>query len=184
MTSAAERLSAAAWHDAHLAFAYLGETLWWICVVDEMLKDSPGQVDYLAARHDFPAEAHLKGLRYARNRFAHDGDVLEAVDAGPGPQEYGDEGRWVWRDLPPADRARHGESEYDEVLRGVSVGTTLDIVLPFLRGYARHYVDGLRGGLGTGVIARVERGSPATPRFGRPNLPAYPWAALHLPPQT
>jgi len=171
MAAATDRLNTTAWHDVHLAFANLGEALWWICVVDEMLRELVGE-SYQEAQRAESVEDRLRGLRYARNRFAHDGDVLEVVDAGDGPQDYGSDGDWVWRDLPPAStsRGRRFEREYKAALCGVPVKETLNLVIPFLRGQARHYLNELRGGMGTGVNVQVERGSRPMAVFGRPSL--------------
>jgi hypothetical protein len=75
MNEAADRLARVEYSDPRAAFAALGETLWWIVMVDTSLSIGPAGAAYQAQRAN---EAHvgplLKGLQHARNRFAHDFD--------------------------------------------------------------------------------------------------------------
>ena len=142
MNEAAGRAAKAVWHDPHRAFAGMGETLWWICALDDILKRA-GNEEYLRARRDNFVDGPIKGLRHARNRFAHDGRVLDylAVHEVAGDGGLGQHTEWKWLPLPPApEEGRHGEAEYRESLEGKPINPTLQFVCNFLRGISRQYV--------------------------------------------
>ena len=143
MNGAEARASESLWHDPHIAFAGVGETLWWICALDDMMKRA-GDGEYLQARRDNFVDVLIKGLRHARNRFAHDGQVLHFVDVDEvaGDGGCGQYTHWKWSPLPPAqsEQAKRGEAEYREALAGKPINPTLTHVCNFLRMMSRHYV--------------------------------------------
>jgi hypothetical protein len=67
-------------------FAPLGETLMWVCALDELLTQA-GCKPYKDARDAHPEGCMVQGLRYARNRSLH-GDVI-ALGVGHGGAALG-----------------------------------------------------------------------------------------------
>ncbi len=142
MNSAADRMRDVHWHDPVRAFATIGETLWWVCVLDEALQRRYGN-RYLFLRD---ADEHVKqllgGMRHARNRFAHSDEVLDFVEPSTlvgsnwsGGYTVG----WKWNVLPPvpAGRGARGAQEYSDKLEGQDVWQSLVRGLSFLRGAAQ-----------------------------------------------
>jgi hypothetical protein len=145
MNEAAGRLGDAYWHDPHVAYAAAGETLFWVCALDDVLKKRMDQSWYLRARRENFVDDAIKGMRHARNRFAHDLQVLEYVEVAEvgGDGGYEQLTLWRWRQLPPADTewARRGEVEYRYSLEGKEVNSTVQMVCNFLRGISRLAVN-------------------------------------------
>lgn len=142
MNRAADRMIHVHWHEPDRAFAVIGETLWWICVLDEMLR-TKNQSAYEDGRpKDERASSLLLGMRYARNCIAHSVDVLEYIEPTAvlrtiWASQY--QASWRWRQLPPVQekRGRTGEEEYERVVAGYDVKQTLVEALTFLRSSAR-----------------------------------------------
>lgn len=138
--AAADRLAAVNWHDPHLAYAAVGETLWWITTLDTMLKRFLGETYIENRRAENVVSRQLSALRHARHRFTHAFDLLEVVEPGGDPQQqdYGTPGYWRWRPLPPSKRSggETGEREYQTFLAGKLVSSTLVNALTFLRNQA------------------------------------------------
>ena len=137
MNDAAERLMLAP-DDGYRPFVAVGEALWWIALVNELLDDAIGQDPYIADREPDPdLGRYFLAFEYVRNRFVHDGDVLEHVEPGaPDAQAY-----WRWLEQPPgiSKRGRPGEREYRELLAGRTVRATLTDYLAVLRTQAVAY---------------------------------------------
>ncbi len=135
MNAAADRLTLASPSDPDLAFSAVGETLWWVCTVDGALSNRLGR-DYRARTRDGIEDTYtprlFAGLRYARNRFTHDVDVVDYVGMADREDSVL---AWRWKSLPPigTKRGNHGESEYETLLAGYPVRQVLVHACTFLR---------------------------------------------------
>ena len=99
MTEAAGRLAVAGSWDLHRVAAAVGETVWWITLVDATLVRYHPR-DYESALADKAVrrrktEGTLEGLRYVRNQLGKSVDPAEFVCPAPGGV-----GGWAWRPLP------------------------------------------------------------------------------------
>ena len=116
MTESAARLAIADAWDLHHVAAAVGETVWWVTLVDATLvryhlRDYESALASKAVRRR-KTELTLEGLRYVRNQLGKsvEPDEFVAVAAG----DDGASG-WVWRPLPEpglgglASRARQWE---------------------------------------------------------------------------
>ena len=99
MTEAAGRLTMAGDWDVHRVAAAVGETVWWVTLVDATLvryhpRDYESALASKAVRRR-KTEGTLAGLRYVRNQLGKSVDPAEfvhrAVDGAGG---------WAWRPLP------------------------------------------------------------------------------------
>jgi hypothetical protein len=101
MTEAAGRVAAAgSWDLPHLAAA-VGETVWWVTLVDATLvRYHPRGYEAALASGDVrrrKTEEALAGLRYVRNQLGRSVDPAEFVRPGTG----GDSATaWMWSPLP------------------------------------------------------------------------------------
>lgn len=104
MSEAAGRFAAAPPWDPGRAATAVGETVWWVTLVDATLvRYHPSA--YEAALASTPArrrrtEETLEGLRYVRNQLGR----------APGPERFitpapADPGHWTWRPLPHPELA-------------------------------------------------------------------------------
>jgi hypothetical protein len=149
MEAAADRLTGTAGPDVHKAYAAVGETLWWVTILDDLLRDELGPSHKKARRRE-SVHRHLLGMRYARNRIAHHWDVIEFVVPGSStqsPSEYFDSpGYWVWIDIPRkwVGQGSGNEQHYHEVLSGQLVQATLTHTLTFLRVQVLYALEKLR----------------------------------------
>ncbi|MGH3170293.1 MAG: hypothetical protein ACRDN0_30975 [Trebonia sp.] len=141
MTEAAGRLgSAGDWELPRLATA-VGETVWWVTLVDATLvryhpRDYETALAGVAGRRQ--TEQTLEGLRYVRNQLG------SAVDPAEFVRSAGDDGSacWTWRPLPEPEldelpaRARQWElsryAAYQQRLAGFSIGETFARCTQFL----------------------------------------------------
>ena len=116
MTEAAGRLAAAGAWDLHRVAAAVGETVWWVTLVDATLvryhpRDYESALDSKAVRSR-KIEGTLEGLRYVRNQLGKSVDPAEFVQPAVGEDGAGG---WAWRPLPEpgveglAPRARQWE---------------------------------------------------------------------------
>jgi hypothetical protein len=116
MTESAARLAVADAWDLHHVAAAVGETVWWVTLVDATLvryhlRDYESALASKAVRRR-KTELTLAGLRYVRNQLGKSVEPDEFVCHAAGDDGAG---RWVWRPLPEpglnglASRARHWE---------------------------------------------------------------------------
>lgn len=141
MNRAADRMIHVHWHQPDEAYSAIGETLWWLCILEDLLRQRHGRSYKKALAHEPPTGDLLTAMRYARNRFAHSADVLEFVEptALTGSQWVGGyQVAWKWRYLPPVPSARgtRGEIEYKKTLANRDVKQSLVEALTFLRSVA------------------------------------------------
>jgi hypothetical protein len=147
MAEAAGRLARVAVWDRARAFAVIGESVWWVTIVDATLvRHHPGMYDAVLAGQGASGrqvvEGTLTGLRFVRNRIAREaavGGLIEPGAAGPGG---GGVTGWRWRPVPePAlgslsPRGRAWElaryRAYQAQLAGHTIGETFGRAAPFL----------------------------------------------------
>jgi hypothetical protein len=82
------------------AFAPIGELVFWIVAADEGLRKQYGQ-PYTSWR-DNHRHGHLfPGIRYARNKVAHESEAWDYEDRDVYTDRYTDRyGSWTWVQLP------------------------------------------------------------------------------------
>jgi hypothetical protein len=116
MTESAARLAIADAWDLHHVAAAVGETVWWVTLVDATLvryhlRDYESALASKAVRRR-KTELTLEGLRYVRNQLGKSVEPDEFVCHAAGDDGGGG---WVWRPLPEpglgglASRARQWE---------------------------------------------------------------------------
>ena len=125
MTEAAGRLAVAGAWDLHRVAAAVGETVWWVTLVDATLvRYHPRDYEKALADKDVrrrKTEETLEGLRYVRNQLGKSVEPDEFVRPAVG--DDGAEG-WAWRPLPEpelaalAPRARHWELSRYQAYQG------------------------------------------------------------------
>jgi hypothetical protein len=115
-TEAAGRLATAGTWDLHRVAAAVGETVWWVTLVDATLvryhpRDYESALASKAVRRR-KTELTLEGLRYVRNQLGKSVEPDEFVCPAVGDDGAGG---WAWRPLPEpglgglAQRARQWE---------------------------------------------------------------------------
>lgn len=134
MQRALERVRSAGWNDPVGAFAAIGETLWWIGVIDEQMRTNyPAIYDASLANETSAMPQVLNGLRYIRNRITHAVDqVSYATATATNPRGFN--AKWSWMPLPPRADGRQTAAhlEYEAVLASKSVSDTLIQAVIFL----------------------------------------------------
>jgi hypothetical protein len=115
MTEAAGRLAVAGAWDLQRVAAAVGETVWWVTLVDATLvRYHPRDYESALVTGEVrrrKTEGTLEGLRYVRNQLGKSVDPAEFVRPAVG----GEGGGWAWRPLPEprleglAPRARQWE---------------------------------------------------------------------------
>jgi hypothetical protein len=107
MSDTAERLPRARSWDRPRAFAVIGESVWWVTIVDATLvRHHQSAYDGVIARLT-PARRRviddiLAGLRFVRNRIGDEADLAEFIETSP-PGPGADRGRitgWTWKPMP------------------------------------------------------------------------------------
>jgi hypothetical protein len=143
MTEAAGRLAGAGTWDLTRLAAAVGETVWWVTLVDATLvryhpRDYESALASRAVRRR-KTEETLEGLRYVRNQLGKSVDPAGFVRA-----DAGDDGAvtWTWRPLPEPDltglgsRARQWELSryraYQARLAGRAIARTFTRCTEFL----------------------------------------------------
>jgi hypothetical protein len=142
MTEAAGRLAnAGSWDLSRLAVA-VGETVWWVTLVDATLvryhlRDYEAALASKAVRRR-KTEETLEGLRYVRNQLGKSVDPVEFIR----PALRHDGTAWAWHPLPEprlgalAPRARQWELSryraYQARLAGRDIGRTFNRCTEFL----------------------------------------------------
>jgi hypothetical protein len=142
MTEAAARLSATGGWEVSRLGAAVGETVWWVTLVDATLVRYHPRA-YAKALADAnvkrrKTEETLAGLRYARNQIGQSADPASFVQAGLDD----DKADWTWRPLPEpalgrlAARARQWELSryraYQARLAGHDIARTFTRCTDFL----------------------------------------------------
>jgi hypothetical protein len=143
MTEAAERLGAAdSWNPARLGAA-VGETVWWVTLVDATLvryhpRDYEKALASEAGRRE-ETEETLEGLRYVRNQLGSSVDPAELVRRADGDDSAAG---WTWQPLPEPEleelppRAQQWELSryraYQARLAGRDIGETFARCTRFL----------------------------------------------------
>jgi hypothetical protein len=143
MTEAAGRLTTAGARDLPRLAAAVGETVWWITLVDATLvryhpRDYEKALAAKAVRRR-KTEQTLEGLRYVRNQLGRSVDSAEFVR--PAARDDGAT-TWTWRPLPEPDltgagpRARSWELSryraYQARLAGRDIATSFSRCTRFL----------------------------------------------------
>jgi hypothetical protein len=138
MTEAAGRLAVAGAWDLHRVAAAVGETVWWVTVVDATLvRYHPRDYETALAGKDVrrrKTEGTLEGLRYVRNQLGKSIEPDEFVRPAVGEEGAGG---WAWRPLPEpglealATRARQWELSRYRAYQGRLAGR--DIARTFAR---------------------------------------------------
>ncbi len=138
MNAAADRMIDVERSQPELAFAAIGETLWWVCILDDALRRRFSRRYTALSREDPYTQDLLNALRHARNRFAHSLEIVEYVeptDFTGGAWEGGYRVLWKWASLPelPKGRGKSGEELYEQILAGKDVKQSLVQALTHLR---------------------------------------------------
>ena len=127
------------------AFGSLGEVLFWLCALDQLLIDIQGPSDEVARNAD-PDGRRVPGLRFARNQVRHGVQVVSLSQINPtnavlgpavlGRMRLGTPANLTWRpraELPPPHHQRQGqEAAYDQHLVGQAVVDTIDGAVSWL----------------------------------------------------
>jgi hypothetical protein len=108
MAEAAGRLSAADGWELHRLAAAVGETVWWVTLVDATLVRYHPR-SYAKALADASVkqrkiEETLAGLRYVRNQIGQSADPVSFLQAAPDDVRAD----WIWRSLPEPSLDRLG----------------------------------------------------------------------------
>ena len=170
MTEAAGRLAAPGAWDLRRAAAAVGETVWWVTLVDATLvryhpRDYERALASKAVRRRKTEEA-LAGLRYVRNQMGRSVDPAEFVCRAAG---Y-DSTAWAWRALPEprlgglTPRARQWELSryraYQARLAGRDIARTFARCTEFLEQAAGLVGGDAPPGPGTPGLPGREAGRP------------------------
>ncbi len=123
------------------AFGPLGEALFWLCALDQLLTDVDGS-SYEDLRTADPDGRLVPGLRFARNRVAHGVAVASVSEVNPenavlglgvlGRMRLGTPANLTWRRLevipPPPENLRRPaqEASYQQHLAGNAVFETVE----------------------------------------------------------
>jgi hypothetical protein len=141
MNRAADRVNMVPPHDAVGAFAAIGETLWWVTLVNDTLRRRhPDAYDHALNLQTPRVQDVIEGLRSIRHRLGHEVDLVEIIElVAARPDVYGD-GRvtaWRWRAVPPPTRSDgrdlKGYAAYQFAVEGRNIVDTFTQALCFLR---------------------------------------------------
>jgi hypothetical protein len=157
MTESAARLAVAGAWDLHRVAAAVGETVWWVTLVDATLvRYHPRDYETALASKDVrrrKTEGTLEGLRYVRNQLGKSVEPDEFVCPAVGDDGAGG---WAWRPLPEpglealVTRARQWELSryraYQGRLAGRDIARTFARCTEFLAQAAGLVVGGARPG--------------------------------------
>jgi hypothetical protein len=129
-----ERVRAAGWNDPVGAYAAVAETLFWIDVVDEQLRQKHRRhyEATLAGQRD-DLRQMLSGLLFARNRITHEVDEVGYILAVAKRADTF-AASWTWQSLPPRPGGDQAvlHQHYQETIAGRDVVKTLLAVTIFL----------------------------------------------------
>ena len=134
MYRAFERVRSTGWNDPVGAYAAVAETLFWIDVVDEQLKQKyRPHYDATLASEQEAVSRMLPGLLFARNRITHEVDEISYIIAtAKRPDSFA--AAWTWQSLRPRPGERQAalHHDYQEAIAGHDVVETLLTVTVFL----------------------------------------------------
>jgi endogenous inhibitor of DNA gyrase (YacG/DUF329 family) len=149
MIDATQRLANVRARDKPLAFAAIGEAVWWVTIVDATLVRHHLEA-YDALVSDQPPEQRqsieetLAGLRFVRNHLGHDIDFVDFICRAADHPDTGDDHitAWTWKSAPepalgllsPGGQAWEMERyrAYQARLAGNSIGETFGLAAAFL----------------------------------------------------
>jgi anti-sigma B factor antagonist len=146
MSEATGRLAEVKVWDRPRAFAAIGETVWWITMVDATLvRHHPGLYDAARAARGPAGELidqTLAGLRFVRNWMGRDGGLSELIETGGLSTGNRRITRWTWKpapepvlaSFPPRGRAWEMARyrAYQAHLVGDAIGQTFGRAVTFL----------------------------------------------------
>ena len=127
MDAATERVNRIPASDLPAGFAAIGESLWWITIVDDTLKRQYPTEYKQAFKLTFPdPKDTLDCLRSVRNRVGHEVDLVTFIEPVASRPDRGD-GRitaWAWRSVsPPKRRDDRFHRAYEGALAGQTSGS-------------------------------------------------------------
>ena len=127
MDAATERVNRIPASDLPAGFAAIGESLWWITIVDDTLKRQYPTEYKQAFKLTFPdPKDTLDCLRSVRNRVGHEVDLVTLIEPVASRPDRGD-GRitaWAWRSVsPPKRRDDRFHRAYEGALAGQTSGS-------------------------------------------------------------
>lgn len=181
MSDATERLPRVKAWDRPRASAVISEAVWWITIVDATLvRHYPGTYDRVLAGQ-LPAERRLieetlAGLRFVRNRMAHQTDDVDFIHPQAGHPGRGNDHitAWAWKPVPePAlaslpPNAQDWEMTryraYQARLAGHTIEGIFGRAAAFLRLTANATSSGPRAGLPASVREHVPPSSAHSAR--------------------
>jgi hypothetical protein len=122
------------------AFAAIGESVWWITMVDDNIRARYGKAYNRAAKGTVPHPGEtMRGLRSVRNRIGHEVEVVDFIVAIGSRSDRGD-GRisaWAWQSVPsPRSRAPRevaSHRAYETALAGNNIVHTFGLASGFLQ---------------------------------------------------
>jgi hypothetical protein len=145
MNAAADRVNRVRAADSAAAFAAIGETVWWVTVVNDTLRAKHAD-DYQHALKLVtpPVDEAIEGLRSIRHRVGHEVDLVDIIEAVAERPDPGD-GRitaWRWKAIPLPTRRDAGDlkgyAAYGRALEGRNIIQTFSQALGFLHLATKH----------------------------------------------
>jgi hypothetical protein len=138
MQRASLRIGQAAFGDD--AYAAIGETVWWITILDKAVEDLPNYRSVIA--QGGPIENTVRGLRSVRNRIGHELAINDYVDLEH--MHKRDDGSVLaygtWRTVPPPTDTRKwalkNHEAYVKALVGNPVWDSCNMAAYYLGGVA------------------------------------------------
>jgi hypothetical protein len=139
MCDAADRVNRVSASDIRQAFAAIGETVWWVTIVNDTLRRNY-QASYDLARRsqDPPVDATIDGLRSVRHRIGHEVDLVDFIE--PVASRSAPDGRitaWVWKAVRPPTRKERRDLEgyraYENAIAGRNIVEVFTRTIGFLR---------------------------------------------------
>jgi len=141
MDDATERVNRIPASDLAAGFAAIGESVWWITIVDDTLRRTYRAEYKQAFKLTFPdPKDTLEGLRSVRNRVGHEVDLVSFIEPVASRSDRGD-GRitaWAWRSVsPPKRRDDRLHEAYERALAGQNIWQPFGLATGFFSQVAR-----------------------------------------------
>jgi hypothetical protein len=135
MNAATDRVNRIPADDLPAGFAAIGESVWWITIVDDTLRRHYRDAYDRAFSFTSPdPQDTLAGLRLVRNRVGHEVDLVAFVEPVASRRDPGD-GRitaWAWRSVPPPRRRSDQYHEaYERTLAGQNILQPFGLAMGF-----------------------------------------------------